>query len=358
MKRLIAFLALAALPAPVTANPFTVTEVARLEYPWGMAFLPDRRALVTEKLGRIRIVGLDGRLSPPLAGVPAVQFEGQNGLLDVAIAPSFRTTGIFYFSFSEPAGGGASQLALAQASLVNDALADVRVIWRSGTPTTGGHPGGRIVLPGDGNLYLTLGDRQQFTPAQDPGQAWGKVVRLTLQGKPRTTNPFYGQPGFKPEIFTLGHRNPYGLAWDPKTKVLWQHEMGPAGGDEVNAIVAGRNYGWPEVSEGNHYDGRPIPRHATRPEFAAPRYAFSRTVAPSGLAVYSGAMFPAWRGSLLLGGLADQSLIRLSVVNGVITGEERFGMGARIRDVTQGPDGAVWLLTDGASGRLLKLTKN
>jgi aldose sugar dehydrogenase len=352
---LAASLAVAAHAQPA---PFTVTEVATLDNPWGMVFLPDGRALITEKPGRIRILSLAGTLSAPLAGVPAVNFDGQNGLLDIAISGSFNGNRLIYFTFSEPAGGGNSTLALAQGRFANDTLTAVKVIWRATPATTGGHPGGRIAFTGDGSIYVTTGERQQGTPAQNTAQTLGKIVRLNIAGKPRTDNPFIGNAAYKPEIWSLGHRNPYGLAYDPKTKILWESEMGPEGGDEINVVTRGANYGWPLVSEGNQYGGTPIPRHSTRPDFVAPKYAWMPSVAPSGLIVYSGSKFPAWKGNLLSGGLGDQSLIRLTTSGTNIVAQQRYPMFRRIRDVVQGPDGAIWLLGDGSGAKLLKLLPN
>jgi glucose/arabinose dehydrogenase len=346
----------AALLAAAPAAALTVQEVASLDNPWGMAFLPDGRALITEKPGRMRLLRTDGTLSPPLPGLPAVKAEGQIGLLDVAVARTFATTGHIYFTYTEDAGGGTSRLVLAEARLSGESLADVRAVWRANPATFNGHPGGRIVITSNMSFYVTTGDRQQFTPAQDPGVSWGKIVRVNRKGEARSGNPFLDDPDYRPEIWTLGHRNPYGLVWDAARKILWSHEMGPAGGDELNVIVAGRNYGWPEVSEGDHYDGEPIPRHSSRPEFAAPAYAWPTTVAPSGLILYTATRFPGWKGSLLAGSLAGQSLFRITTSGTAVTGVERFPLGRRIRDVEQGPDGAIWLLQDGSGGKLLKVT--
>jgi len=347
--------AIGLMPAALTATPFRIAEVAVLDNPWGMAFLPDGQALVTEKPGRIRILRTNGQLSAPLSGVPAVFAGGQNGLLDVALSHGFATNRRIYFTFTETVGGVA-RLALASATFADERLTNVTVIWRALPASGGGHPGGRIAVTSDESIYLTTGDRQQFTPAQDPLQGLGKILKVNRLGQPRSGNPFLGNPAYLPEIWTLGHRNPYGLAYDGRRRILWSHEMGPSGGDELNVIVAGRNYGWPEVSEGDHYDGRPIPRHSTRPEFAPPAYAWPHTAAPSGLIVYRGTLFSGWRNSLIAGGLAGQSLYRFATSGATITAVERFPIGFRVRDVEQGPDGALWVLTDGSSGRILKLT--
>lgn len=358
LKLVPALAACLALPALAAAPPFRTSTVATgIDNGWAIAFLPDGRALVSEKPGRLRILGKQGTLGAPLAGMPRVSYQGQCGLLDISVPGSFRTSRLFYFSYCEPAAGGSSQLALAQARLTNDQLSDIQVIWRAGPATTGGQPGGRIISPGDGSLYVTTGERQQFTPAQDPAQTWGKIIRLKLDGSPHPANPFIGEAGWKPEIFSLGHRNPYGLVWDATNKILWEHEMGPAGGDEVNVILPGRNYGWPLVSNGDNYDGTPIPRHATRPDLEAPKFSWNPSIAPSGMTLYSGAQFPAWNRNLLLGALAGQALIRLTTTGTSVTAAERYPMGYRIRDVAVGPGGAVYLLTDGAGGRILKLTK-
>jgi glucose/arabinose dehydrogenase len=358
--QLLAAVALTLAAVPAAALPFRVQQIATLDNPWGMAFLPDGRALITEKRGQIRLLRLNGQLSAPLPGVPAVKYEGQLGLLDVVIAPTFATTQRIYFTFVQATDGSNSRLALAEARLVNERLENVVVIWRAGPSTTGGHPGGRIAITSDSSLYVTTGDRQQFTPAQEGLQSWGKIVKVNRLGQARNGNPFLGNPAYLPEIWTLGHRNPYGIAWDAARGTMWSHEHGPAGGDEVNVVQRGRNYGWPLVSEGDHYDGRSIPRHSTRPDFVAPAYAWPQTFAPSGLMVYRGGLFPGWRGSLFAGGLAGQALMRFTASGkgfaAAITGSERFDMGARIRDVEQSPDGAIWVLTDGGSGKLLKLT--
>jgi aldose sugar dehydrogenase len=353
---LIACLAAAAVPA-AAANPFQVSQIAMLDNPWGMAVLPDGQALITEKAGNLRLLRTNGQLSGPLPGVPQVAFGGQLGLLDVAVSPGFATNKRIYLSFMEPAGGQ-SRLALAEARLVNEGLTELVVIWRATPSTTGGHPGGRIAITGTGSIFLTTGERQQFTPAQDPQQTLGKIIRIDRLGQPRPDNPFVANSAYKAEIWTLGHRNPYGLVWDVARSTLWSHEMGPQGGDELNMVVKGRNYGWPVVSEGDNYDGTPIPPHATRPEFAAPVFAWPETAAPSGLVVYRGALFPAWQGSLLAGGLAGQSLYRFKLSGKRIVSRETFPLGARVRDVEQGPDGAIWVLTDGAGGKLLRLTPN
>ncbi len=359
--RFVAIAGIAALAGAAAPAPFkTATFATGVDNGYAIAFMPDGRALVSEKPGRLRILGLQGSLGAPLAGLPAVDYRhqwSQCGLLDIAIPGNFRTSRLFYFSYCEAAGGGRQQLALAEARLANDQLSDIKVIWRAGPATTGYQPGGRIVVPGDGSLYVSTGDRQQFTPAQAPGQAWGKIVRLRPTGAAFPTNPFTGQAGWLPEIYSLGHRNPYGLAWDSVTKTLWEHEMGPAGGDEVNVILPGRNYGWPLVSNGDNYDGTPIPRHATRPDLEAPKFSWTPAMAPSGMTLYSGAQFPAWNRNLLIGALAGQALIRLTTNGPTVTAEERYPMGYRIRDVAVGPGGAVYLLTDGPGGRILKLTK-
>lgn len=372
------------------AAPFAVKEVAKFDVPWALAFLPDGRMLVTEKAGTIRIATQDGKVSAPIAGVPKVQFEGQGGLLDVKLSPTFAADRLVYITYAEPGSGGSS-LALARGKLVGEALEGVTVLWRQVPKGKGGQFGAIVTFaPDGGSLFLSSGERQRFTPAQDPNEALGKILHLTLDGKPSPGNPLAGKRGaasvplFDPpknsvqarsdpalmvelpgpnlapaETFSSGHRNPYGLAFAPNGR-LWSVEMGPNGGDELNLIEAGRNYGWPLVSNGDNYDGVPIPDHPTRPDLAAPRLWWNPVISPSSLIFYSGAMFPAWRGSAFIGGLSSKALIRVAIdAAGRAKEAERFDLDTRIRDVVQGPDGALWLLEDGgrgAEGRLFKLT--
>ncbi len=339
-------------------GPVRIETLARgLESPWGLAFLPDGRMLVTERTGRLRIVSPDGALSQPLRGVPEVLANGQGGLLDVAVSPAFAKDRLVYLSYSTPGQGGGAATALMRARLVDGGLENAETIFRQRPAVDGGqHFGSRIVFARDGALFLTLGDRGKFTPAQDTGTTIGKVVRIMPDGAPAKGNAFAGKAGALPEIFSLGHRNIQGAALHPRTGELWVNEMGPRGGDEINRVQSGRNYGWPLVSWGDHYDGRPIPKPDTRPDLAAPAHYFKATVAPSGMTFYQGDAFPAWRGSMLIGGLVGRAIVRLEVEGERVTEVDRIPMNARVRDVRTGPDGAVYALTDAAQGRLLKLT--
>ena len=344
-------------PAPsATEPPFTATPVATFDEPWAMTFLPDGRLLVTEKAGRLLIVTSDGKKSAPLSGVPKVHYAGQAGLMDVALHPDFANNRIVYLSYSEPGEGGASGTALARATLTETALENLQVIWRQEPKVTGnGHYSGRIAFSPDGYMFVTSGDRQKMEPAQDMNQNLGKVVRLTDTGMIPSTNPYYDQGRIKAQIWSLGHRNLLGIAFD-KAGNLWTHEMGPRGGDEFNLVRKGENYGWPKVSEGRHYGGTPIPAHSTDPKFIPPKVSWTPVISPAGLIIYSGDLFPEWKGSALIGGLSSEALVRVAIDGQSAREAERFEMGRRIREVEQGPDGAVWLLEDDAGGRLLKLT--
>lgn len=338
------------------AKPFRTTAVTTFDEPWAMTFLPDGRMLVTEKPGRLYIVSQDGRKSAPLAGVPKVAYAGQGGLMDVVIHPGFASNRFVYLSYSEPDGKGLSGTAVARGRLGEKGIDGLQVIWRQEPKVRGdGHFSGRIAFSPDGHMFITSGERQKFDPAQDMNQNLGKIVRLTDTGMIPSDNPFYDQGRIRAQIWTLGHRNLLGIAFDAQGR-LWSHEMGPRGGDEFNLIVRGRNYGYPTVSNGDHYSGLPIPDHDTRPDFEAPKVSWTPVISPAGLVIYSGAMFPAWRGSALIGGLSSESLVRVAIDGDTAREIERFDMGSRIREVEQGPDGAVWLLEDKAGGRLLKLT--
>lgn len=345
-----------------TPPPFTVTEMGRFDAPFALAFLPDGRLLVTEKAGVLKLRDAAGT-AQIVRGVPAVAMGGQGGLLDVAIAPDFATSRAVYLTYAEPRPNGGSALALLRATLTQApgqiGLADPRVIWRAGSDGPGGQFGATIAFAPDGkSLFLTSGERQRFTPAQDPEQALGKILRLTLDGKAWPGNPQYKAGGVRAQTWTMGHRNPYGLVFTPDGR-LWEEEMGPKGGDELNLIEPGGNYGWPIVSNGDNYSGQPIPDHASRPDLAAPALWWNPSMSPGGMIAYSGAMFPAFKGSLLIAALSDESLIRVSVSGTRAKPVEQWTMGTRIRDVAQGPDGAIWLLEDGgkgAGGRLLRLT--
>lgn len=340
-------------------RPFTARAIATFDTPWAIAFLPDGRMIVTEKPGRIFLVTQSGQKTP-VDDVPAVEAAGQNGLLDVAVSPDFAASGRVYFTYVEPGDGG-SRLSLARATLsIADGtarLADRDVIWRQ-TPAGGrGQPGGIIAFDPQGkHLFLTVGDRMEPGTAQDPKQARGKLLRLDLDGGTPPDNPRAAEGGVPAQTWTTGHRNPYGLAFAADGR-LWLHEMGPRGGDELNLIEPGKNYGWPLVSNGDNYDGTPIPRHATRPEFDAPLLYWNPVIAPAGLAFYNGAMFPQWHGSALVGGLRAQALVRIGFrPDGQPDEVDRWDMGARIRDVAVAPDGAVWIIEDDNPGRLLRLT--
>ena len=348
---------LAALPsAAQAANPFVARQVGgSLDNPWAMTFLPDGRALITEKPGRIRILGLDGSIGAPLPNVPAVAYGGQGGLLDIEITPYFATDRMVYISYSEPAANGASALAVARAKFTNDKFGPWKVIWRTAA-TTGGQYGARLVFTKKYELFVTTGERQHFTPAQDKQGLLGKIVRLSYAGVPRPGNPFAKDPAYKPDIWTLGHRNPYGLAFDPATGVLWEHEMGPKGGDELNVILPGKNYGWPNVSNGSNYDGTDIPDHKPGDGYEAPKRWWDPSIAPAGMIFYTGDLFPAWKGHILMGALAGQALYNVTINGTTAPAETHYDMGQRIREVEQGPDGSVYLLTDGSGAKLLKLT--
>jgi glucose/arabinose dehydrogenase len=332
------------------------TVASGLEHPWGLAFLPDGHMLVTERPGRLRIVSKEGRLSEPLAGIPRVLAEGQGGLLDVALDPNFVSNRLIYLSYAEPGEGGAST-AVARAQLGDGALRDIQVIFRQQPKVSGpNHFGSRLVFSPDGKLFVTLGERFKFEPAQDLSNHLGKIVRINPDGSVPRDNPFVGRAGAKPEIWSYGHRNIQGAAIHPGSGALWVNEFGPRGGDELNIPEPGRNYGWPLVSWGRHYFGKDIPDPPTRPDLAQSIYHWTPVISPSGMTFYTGEVFPAWRGNLLIGGLSSQALVRLVLDGQRVTGEECIPMDVRIRDVRQGPDGAVYLLTDQSNGEILRLT--
>lgn len=343
------------------ARPFTVTPVADFDAPWAMTFLPDRRMLVTEKKGALLLVAADGGASRTIATLP-VDSAGQGGLMDVVLAPDFATSRHVYLSWSA-AGDGGKGVVLARGTLSGAAgqeqLTRIETLYRATPLVEGdGHYSGRIAFSPDGRyLFFTAGERQKFTPAQDKGASLGKVLRLTPDGKPAARNPLAAQ-GFLPEVWSYGHRNLLGIAFDAAGN-LWEQEMGPKGGDEINLILPGRNYGWPNASNGSHYDGRDIPDHRAGDGYEAPKVWWNPSISPGGLMIYSGALFPQWKGDAFVGGLSSKALLRIHLSGTAATKGDQWDMGARIREVEQGPDGAIWLLedgSDGSQGRLLKLT--
>lgn len=357
---------LALLPAAGFAEDQTIdtetgtikveTLAEGLNHPWGMAFLPDGRLLVTERAGDMRILSEDGTLSEPLAGVPKVVAKGQGGLLDVALDPKFADNKLVYFTYSEPGEDGAGT-AVARGRLEDGALKDVQVIFRQTPKVSGGnHFGGRLAFAPDGTLFVTLGERFKFEPAQDLTNHLGKVIRINPDGSVPPDNPFISQKDAQPEIWSYGHRNPESAAIHPKTGKLWELEFGPKGGDELNIPAPGENYGWPVVSWGTHYDGKDIPDPPTHPEFTGSVRQWTPVISPSGITFYTADAIPNWKDNLLIGGLSSQAIIRLSLDGETVAAEERIPMGVRIRDVAQGPDGAVYALTDEDDGKVLRLT--
>jgi len=342
-------------------QPFTTTQVARFDEPWAMAFLPDGSLLVTEKAGKLIHFDPASDKRAEITGVPQVAYGGQGGFGDVALHPHFADNGLVYYSYAEEGEGDTRGAAVARAKLQLDAdgsgrLVDAQVIWRQTPKVSGnGHYGHRLLFGADGKLWISSSERQKFDPAQDMKTNLGKIIRLNDDGSVPADNPFAAQGSPADQVWSLGHRNILGMAFDAQGR-LWADEMGPKGGDELNLIQRGGNYGYPLVSNGDHYDGRDIPDHDTRPEFVAPKVSWTPVISPSSLVIYDGALFPQWRGSAFIGGLSSQSLVRVAFDGDDAREAERFDMGQRIRAVAQGPDGALWLLEDGSKARLLKLT--
>jgi len=378
---------------PESSLPFTMTQAATFNRPWRIAFLPDGRMLVTEKVGPVWLVTQQGEKTP-VENVPAVLYQGQGGMLGVFLSPHYATDHSVYLTYAEPgADAGTSGLALARARLAigsgTASLESLQVLWRDMPKGRGGQFGAQIAFSPDGRfLFLTVGDRQRMTPAQDPNTAVGKILRLTLDGKPAPGNPMAGkngvatiplinpprdtelaktapvistyafeEPNLAPsETWSSGHRTPYGLAFAPDGR-LWEAEHGPRGGDELNLIEPGKNYGWPLVSYATNYNGVPIPSPDTRPDLTKPVIYWTPIIAPGNLMFYNGAMFPQWRGSALISGIATQSLNRITFDGkGGATPAERWSVGYRIRDVEVGPDGALWMLEDANPGGLFRAT--
>jgi len=339
-----------------------VRTVARgLANPWALAFLPDGTMLVTERPGRMRIVTSEGQVSPPLKGVPDVWASGQGGLLDVAADKAFAQNRTIYFCFAERAeGGGRTTVARARLDDGRAGLDEVKIIFRQQGPlSSGNHYGCRIAQAEDGNLFVTLGEH--FIPrdqAQSLGNHLGKVIRIAPDGSVPAGNPFAGRADANPEIWSYGHRNPQSLAFHPASGELWEIEHGPRGGDEVNLIGKGKNYGWPVIGYGIDYSGAKIHDATAKAGMEQPLKYWVPSIAPSGMAFYSGKLFPKWNGSLFLGALSGAMLVRLTLDGNKVTAEERLlqNLNERIRDVRQGPDGALWLLTDSSNGRVLRVT--
>jgi aldose sugar dehydrogenase len=372
--------------------PFTVTQVTTLSLPWKIAFLPDGRMLITEKVGGMQLVTQQGAKTP-VANVPAALWQGQGGMLGVYLSPHYAQDHYVYLTYSEPGEPDGSSLALARAQLKigNDAasLEELQVIWRDGARGRGGQFGAEVAFSPDGKyLFLTVGDRQRMTPAQDPNQPLGKILRLTLDGKPAPGNPMAGKtgaatvpiinppsdteaaktapvvrtytfpgPNLTPsETWSMGHRTPYGLAFAPDGR-LWEVEHGPRGGDELNLIEPGKNYGWPLASYAVNYNGVPIPSPDTRPDLTKPVIYWTPVIAPGNLMFYKGAMFPQWNGSAFVSGLANMALVRITFDGkGGAQAVDRWAMGLRVRDVEVAPDGALWMIEDAKPGRLVRAT--
>jgi glucose/arabinose dehydrogenase len=345
------------------AGHLNVETIARgLDRPWALAFLPDGKMLVTERQGRLRIVARDGSISPPVSGVPQVRASGQGGLHDVVLDRDFAANRTIYFCYAEPASGG-GRTAMARGRFTDGEAArldDVKVIFRQEGPlSSGNHYGCRIVQGRDGNLWLTMGDHFTYRDeAQNLANHIGKIVRVTPDGAVPRDNPFVGRNDAKPEIWSYGHRNSQGAALHPQTGRLWEHEHGPRGGDEINIPLAGKNYGWPVIGYGVDYSGAKIHEATAKAGMEQPVKYWVPSIAPSGMAFYTGDLFPRWKGSLFVGALAGQLLVRLELDGEKVTKEERLlgGLNARVRDVRAGPDGAIWLATDSSDGRIIRVT--
>lgn len=346
-----------------TSGAFTVTEHGTFVEPWAAAFEPGTGILfITEKAGTIKFYNPAAGTSGHVTGVPKVDYGGQGGLGDVAFAPDYASSKTIYLSWVEAGdgdtrGGVVGKGILDCSTGTSCAIKNLEVIWRQSPKVTGrGHYSHRITFSPDGQyLFIASGDRQKMQPAQDRSNNLGSVVRLTLDGQPAPGNPFADEGGVTSEIWSYGHRNILGLKFDAQGR-LWDLEHGPKGGDELNLVKAGENYGWPIVSDGVHYDNDPIPDHSTRPEFAAPAIGWTPVIAPGDFIFYNGDMFGEWRGDALIAGLGVRAVVRVSIDGETATETGRYDMGERIREIVEGPDGAIWLLEDTEKGRLLRLT--
>ncbi|QSX78908.1 PQQ-dependent sugar dehydrogenase [Agrilutibacter solisilvae] len=345
------------LPNP----PFQPAEIARFHEPWAMTFLPDGRLLVTEKPGRLRLLNIATRQVGDIGGVPAVAYGGQGGLGDVVLHPQYASNHLVYLSYAEAGANDTRGAAVVRGTLTlsgsGGSLTGLRLIWRQVPKVSGyNHYSHRLAFDRGGKLWISSGERFTFTPAQDLQTNLGKILRLNDDGSVPADNPFVARGGVAAQVWSLGHRNVLGIAFDPQGR-LWVDEMGPRGGDELNLIERGSNYGWPIVSNGDNYDGTVIPDHPTRPEFNAPEAWWTPVIAPAGFIIYTGLRFPFFHGRGLIGGLASQALIVIEF-DGVRAREgTRYPMGRRIREVEQGPDGTLWVLEDGVDARLLKLNE-
>lgn len=341
----------------------TVTVAQGLDNPWGLAFLPDGRMLVTERPGRMRLVERDGRLSEPLAGLPPVYAQGEGGLLDVVLDPAFAGNGRLYWSYSEPdpAGGPGSSTAVAAGRLRGDRIDGVEVLFRQADKVdNSSHYGSRLLFAPDGSLFVTLGDRSRRADAQDPGSAHGKLLRLDTQGGAPKDNPFVGVPGALPQVWTLGHRNVQGAAFDPASGDLWVSEHGPQGGDELNRIVRGHNYGWPVVTYGCEYvTCAKIGEGTAKEGMDQPVVQWSPAIAPTGMIFLSSDRYPGWKGDLFIGMLQGRALLRVRLAQGKVIEEQRVltGLMDRVRDVRQGPDGWLYILVGRDQGRILRVER-
>ena len=348
-------------PRSMDGRVATETVAEGLEHPWALAFLPDGRMLVTERPGRLRLVGKDGRVSKPLGGVPAVQARGQGGLLDVAIDPQFADNRLVYLSYAEPGEGGAGT-AVARGRLGDMGLEQVTVIYRQQPKVEGdGHFGSRLVFAQDGTLFITQGDRQAYRDqAQNMASGVGKLIRINPDGSIPKDNPFVGQSGARPEIYSFGHRSMQAAALHPETGRIWTVEHGARGGDELNHPEAGKNYGWPIITYGRDYSGASIGEGTSKAGLEQPVYYWDPVIAPSGAVWYTGDKYPGWKGSLFVGSLQPGALVRLVLKNGRVTTEERYlgSLGDRIRDIQQGPDGLLYVVTDEDDGQVLRVVPN
>ena len=357
-----------AQPAPTGGTPFgvdgsegtklTATPFAEFNQPWAMTFLPDGKLLVSEKVGNIVLVGADGQRIGEIEGVPEVEPAGQGGLGDIILGDDFAENGEVFLSYVEREGGlSGAVVDTATLELTEDGgrLTDITRIWNQEPKVSGnGHYSHRIAIGPEGHLFITSGDRQKMIPAQSLDENLGKVVRINQDGSIPEGNPFADRGGVAEQFWTIGHRNPLGIHFDGEGR-LWTHEMGPRGGDEINLIEPGTNYGWPQVSDGRHYSGAPIPDHSTSSEFNAPEASWVPSISPAGMVIYSGDVFSDWQGDAIIGGLSSQAVIRVDLDGESASEAERYSWDTRIREIEQGPDGAIWVLEDGEGGRLVRL---